>query len=327
MRDTPIDIAAGLGALWVGGPRGRLSRIDPETGAVTGTVKLPDAGYQGDLAFTNWGFPQIAVGAGAVWAINPDRTVSRIDPETGKREATIDVDAATIAAGKEGVWFIDTDDTVAVTPIDPSTNRVGRPIRVGAQNLSAVAVGGGYVWASAEGDGLVWRIEPGRQPDTPDDRRRSRRYVPRLRRGGGLGGELQRRHRGAHRREDERRRGDAGRSRAGTGGRRGVGVGEHGRSDVGRRAARDVRPASFRRPAPRCADCVGPPAPGTARAPVHGPWRTRSGSCWSSATSGRGSTRSATAPATTRTRTPGTSTAAPARRTPTRTRARRSWSP
>ena len=173
MRDTPIDLAAGLGALWVmtgeevswrGVVDGAVSRIDPETGAITRTAKLPDKGYQGDLSFLNWGFPQIAVGAGAVWAINPDRTVSRIDAETGKREATIDVDAATIAAGKEGVWFIDADDSFAVTPIDPSNNGVGRPIRVGAQNLSAVAVGAGYVWASAQGDGVVWRIEPGRSP-------------------------------------------------------------------------------------------------------------------------------------------------------------------
>jgi hypothetical protein len=165
MQGTPTDIAAGLGALWVGTGE-RISRVDPNTGTISRTEKLPDTGYQGDLGFLNWGFPQIAVGAGAVWAINPDRTVSRIDPETGSREVTIDVDAATIAAGEEEVWFIDADDTTAVTPINPSTNRVGRPIRVGAQNLSTVAVGGGSVWASAEGDGLVWRIEPGRSPIT-----------------------------------------------------------------------------------------------------------------------------------------------------------------
>ena len=122
------------------------------------------ATFAGDLAFLNWGFAQVAVGAGAVWAINPDRTVSRIDPASGRRVATIDVDAATIAAGREGVWFIGGEDTLSVTPIDPRTNRVGRSIRLGAQNLSAVAVGGGYVWASAEGDGLVWRIEPGPRP-------------------------------------------------------------------------------------------------------------------------------------------------------------------
>ena len=132
---------------------------------MTRTLALPEGDeYPGDLAFANWGFAQVAVGAGAVWAINPDRTVSRIDPASGRRVATIDVDAATIAAGREGVWFISGEDTLAVTPIDPRTNRAGRSIRLGAQNLSAVAVGGGYVWASAEGDGLVWRIEPGPRP-------------------------------------------------------------------------------------------------------------------------------------------------------------------
>ena len=165
MPSVPFDIAVGAGAVWTVSDDG-LSRIDPRTAEITRTVKLPDKGYQGDLPFSVWGFPQIAVGAGAVWAINPDRTVSRIDPATGRREATIDVDAATIAAGEEGVWLIRGDDTFAVTPIDPTTNRVGRSIRVGAQSLSAVAVGGGYVWASAEGDGLVWRIEPGRSPIT-----------------------------------------------------------------------------------------------------------------------------------------------------------------
>jgi ABC-type branched-subunit amino acid transport system substrate-binding protein len=165
LRQAPTDIAAGAGAVWVKGD-GILARIDPDTGKATGTVKLPETVENGDLPFQNWGFPQIAVGAGAVWAINGDRTVSRIDPDTGRRVARIVVDAATIAAGREGVWFISADDTRAVTRIDPSTNRVGRRIPVGAQNLSAVAVGAGHVWATAEGDGVVWQIDPGRPPVT-----------------------------------------------------------------------------------------------------------------------------------------------------------------
>jgi branched-chain amino acid transport system substrate-binding protein len=127
-------------------------------------VKLPETDFQGDVPFQNQGYPQVAVGAGAVWAISEDRRVFRIDPETGERVAKIDVDATTIAAGREGVWFIRGDQTKAVTRIDPRTNRPGQTIQVGAQNLSAVAVGGGHVWASAEGDGLVWRIDPGRDP-------------------------------------------------------------------------------------------------------------------------------------------------------------------
>ena len=160
---TPTDIAAGAGAVWVRGG-GRLDRVDPHTGRVTGSAKLASDAEAGDLPFQNWGFPLIAIGAGAVWVINEDRTVSRVDPSTGKLVATIDVDAATIAAGPEGVWFLDGDETRAVRRINPRTNGLGQTIQVGAQHLSAVAVGGGHVWASAQGDGLVWRIDPGRPP-------------------------------------------------------------------------------------------------------------------------------------------------------------------
>ena len=162
-RSTPTDIAAGAGAVWIRGG-GRLDRVDPDSGRVTGSTKLAAEAEAGDLPFQNWGFPLIAIGAGAVWVVNEDRTVSRFDPASGKLVARIDVDAATIAAGPEGVWFVDGDETRAVRRIDPRTNRLGQTIQVGAQHLSAVAVGGGHVWASAQGDGLVWRIDPGRDP-------------------------------------------------------------------------------------------------------------------------------------------------------------------
>jgi branched-chain amino acid transport system substrate-binding protein len=136
----------------------------PRTGVITSTTKLPSGEYPGDVPAQNWGYPQVAVGAGAVWAINEDRSVSRIDPATSKRVARIHVDAVTIAAGREGVWFVSGDETRTLGSIDPRTNRPGQKIKVGAQNLSAVAVGGGRVWASAEGDGLVWRIDPGPDP-------------------------------------------------------------------------------------------------------------------------------------------------------------------
>jgi branched-chain amino acid transport system substrate-binding protein len=141
--------------------------MDPRTGVISSTTKLPSGGvYPGDVPAQNWGYPQVAVGAGAVWVINENRTVSRIDPATGRHVATIRVDAVTLAAGKEGVWFVSGDETRAVGSIDLRTNRPGQKIKVGAQNLSAVAVGGGRVWASAEGDGLVWQIDPGPDPVT-----------------------------------------------------------------------------------------------------------------------------------------------------------------
>ena len=166
----PTDIAAGAGALWLGNGGGEsgnytvsISRIDPRTSAVTNTVKLPDRTGNAAIATFNWGRPDIVVGAGAVWALNPDHTVSRIDPETGRLVATIDVEAGSIAADDEGVWVASGS---AVTRIDPRTNRVGRTIRLAVEDASGIAVGAGKVWVSAQRDGVVWQIEPGPQPVT-----------------------------------------------------------------------------------------------------------------------------------------------------------------
>jgi branched-chain amino acid transport system substrate-binding protein len=105
------------------------------------------------------------VGAGAVWAANPDGSISRIDPDTGRLDATIETGggAWTIAAGDEGVWFLEPDVT-GVGKIDPRTNRVTRTIPVGAEDLISIAVGAGSVWAATRNEGVVWRIVPGRPP-------------------------------------------------------------------------------------------------------------------------------------------------------------------
>jgi YVTN family beta-propeller protein len=170
-RGVPTDIAAGEGAVWVGNGGGRtgnftvsISRIDPTTSTITGTVTLPNrtAGSIFDPTL-NGGFPNIAVGAGAVWAADPDGTVSRLDPETGKRLATIDVEADKIAAGREGVWFV---KGAAVTRINPRTNGVGQTIRVGSEGTAGIALGAGSIWVTAEQQGAVWRIEPGPDPET-----------------------------------------------------------------------------------------------------------------------------------------------------------------
>jgi ABC-type branched-subunit amino acid transport system substrate-binding protein/DNA-binding beta-propeller fold protein YncE/predicted Ser/Thr protein kinase len=169
-RGVATDIAAGAGALWLGNGAGEfgnltvsISRVDPRTSAVTRTVKLPDRTGTLALATFNWGHPDIVVAAGAVWARNPDHTVSRIDPETGRLVATIDVEADKIAADDDGVWVV---NGPAVTRIDPRTNRVGRTIRLAAEDTSGIAVGAGKVWVSAQRDGVVWQIEPGPRPVT-----------------------------------------------------------------------------------------------------------------------------------------------------------------
>jgi branched-chain amino acid transport system substrate-binding protein len=172
-RGHPTDIAAGAGALWVGNGgtannsgnfTSSVSRLDPATGRITRTVTLSnrtDGSYV--VPTLNWGYPDIAVGAGAVWARNPDHTLSRIDPETGRLLATIDVQVDKIAAGREGLWSVEGPN---VKRIDPHTDRVAETIRIGSEDTAGIAVGGGSVWVSAEHQGVVWRIEPGPRPES-----------------------------------------------------------------------------------------------------------------------------------------------------------------
>jgi ABC-type branched-subunit amino acid transport system substrate-binding protein/DNA-binding beta-propeller fold protein YncE len=170
-RGIATDIAAGAGAVWIGnggGPYGgnitvSISRMDPRTGRVTHTAKLPNGTAGSYSAPFNWGFANIAIGAGAVWAKDPDNTIARIDPRTGRVVATIPVEAHGIAAGREGVWILRGSDVVR---IDPRTNRLGQSITLGTPAPTAIAVGGGKVWVSAEQEGVVWRVDPGPSPLT-----------------------------------------------------------------------------------------------------------------------------------------------------------------
>ena len=116
--------------------------------------------------FPTAGLPRLAVGAGAVWAVNPDGTISRIDLETGELVARIETEAPawTIAAGDEGVWYLSVDAESSVMSIDPRTNRTAQRIDLSSELLWGVATGAGSVWATTREQGLLWRIEPGRNP-------------------------------------------------------------------------------------------------------------------------------------------------------------------
>ena len=163
---TPTDIAVGAGAVWIGNASpdagfasypGSVSRLDPVSGVVETTIKLPRKGgtyYQGGGISAQF----IAVTPDAVWVVNPDQTVSRIDPGTNRVVARIrGVVASAIAAGDGRVWLVDDD---GVAEIDPTTNRVARRIPVAADGLTALAVAEGSIWAADPFGGSVWRIDP-----------------------------------------------------------------------------------------------------------------------------------------------------------------------
>ena len=162
----PTDLGVGAGAVWVGnGTRTRaqfigpvatsIVRVDPSTTAVRAAVSLPEAhGFTSNLQQDH-----IAVTPDAVWAVNPDATVSRVDPRAGTVSTVVrHLSAGAVAAGDEGVWALGLDSSLA--RIDPATASVGKRIGVAANTLSSIAVGAGAVWAAAPYDGTVWRIDP-----------------------------------------------------------------------------------------------------------------------------------------------------------------------
>jgi len=172
---TPTDLAVGEGAVWVGNGAEQLptfgnvymrtvSKVDPDSTTVREPAVLPGAESEHAGDYRVAGVSQLAAGAGAVWAINPDLSVSRIDAATGAVRKRIPVKAGrAIAAGREGVWVLGTRGP-EVIEIDPRDGKAGQRISVSADGLWGLAVGAGSVWATDLGMGVLWRIEPGVDP-------------------------------------------------------------------------------------------------------------------------------------------------------------------
>ena len=107
--------------------------------------------------------PHIAVTDAAVWVVNPDLSVSRIDPRTNRVVAGVaGVRAYSIAAGEGEVWIV--SDRGEVVEIDPRTNNASKGIPIAAESLTVLAVGAGAVWVADPVGGSVWRIDPDPEP-------------------------------------------------------------------------------------------------------------------------------------------------------------------
>jgi DNA-binding SARP family transcriptional activator/ABC-type branched-subunit amino acid transport system substrate-binding protein len=172
----PTELAAGEGAVWVGSSTTagglieseadttEVSRVDPVSNQVTSTAQLLSPGRALGLS-TRAGVTLLAAGGGAVWAIAPDGSISRLDPKTGARRARIPVAASALAVGDGGVWFATAvEGTPAIGHVDARTNKVDRVIPIQTNSLVGVAVGAGSVWATDPVEGVVWRVEPGQKP-------------------------------------------------------------------------------------------------------------------------------------------------------------------
>ena len=173
---TPTDVATGVGAVWLanadsrapGAPDGSLlpvsvDRLDPRTGEIVATAPLPPT-PAGHLYGVLPGLSRrhLAVTNEAVWVINADQTVSRIDPRSTTIAGTVtDIEARNIAAGEGQVWF--TEDG-AIGEIDQGTNRVRRRVEFEDAVLADIAIGAGSVWVTDPLDGAVWRVATAGDP-------------------------------------------------------------------------------------------------------------------------------------------------------------------
>jgi sugar lactone lactonase YvrE len=188
----PEDAVAAEGSLWVADFTGRVLRVDPASGRVTGRIAVPGhpqaiaAGPSGvwvaspglgekaqsvvtridphsarvvDRLPVSGHVDAIAVGAGGVWVIDKDRgTLDRIGDGAARLPFRR---AGTLVASAERLWALGHDGTVIT--VDGDSPAVGRPapsVAVGhgpAENTIVPDAAG--VWIAARGSDEVVRIE------------------------------------------------------------------------------------------------------------------------------------------------------------------------
>jgi YVTN family beta-propeller protein len=160
--NDPESIAVGSGAVWVGNfADGTVSRIDPSTGSRT-TITVN--GNPVSLAVA-YGTTFVAPGAPATQlsvisstAPNASQVVSLPSIPTGG--------TANIAAGREGIWFVNNStDTAVRLDVNPagtiSTGTVATLHPKVDADLNGIAVGEHSVWVvGSDLDPRLWRIDP-----------------------------------------------------------------------------------------------------------------------------------------------------------------------
>jgi YVTN family beta-propeller protein len=154
---TPTGIAFGAGAVWVvHAARGELSRVDPQFGQITNTIKVAGEGFG-----TQSG--AVTVGTDAVWAVYADSTVARIDPTDLQMVRTTYSGGsapAGVVVGSGSVWVANSGDATVVL-FNPSTFEEGslKSLSVGRRPIG-IAFGEGATWVANAGDDAVTRIDP-----------------------------------------------------------------------------------------------------------------------------------------------------------------------
>jgi DNA-binding beta-propeller fold protein YncE len=96
----------------------------------------------------------------AIWAHNPEGTVTRIDPKTNAVVATIDVGRGfgQMAIGSNAIWVVN-HDYATISKIDPQTNKVVDTIDLHGP-FGALTVTPDAVWVGSLAQNAIIRIDP-----------------------------------------------------------------------------------------------------------------------------------------------------------------------
>ena len=153
IQDGIGGMTAGLGAVWVvDGKEPVLLRVDPRYQTIQ-RIRLP-ANKQ-DIDFT--APTEVVTGAGSVWVAEAN-TVFRINPTTLRVVKAIDVPQADLLAFGDGALWVGSSNTSSISKIDPAIDGVVTTVKL-RHWVNALAVAGGFVWATVIPDDTLWKID------------------------------------------------------------------------------------------------------------------------------------------------------------------------
>jgi DNA-binding SARP family transcriptional activator/ABC-type oligopeptide transport system substrate-binding subunit len=152
---SPLGDTGGSGivdgrSLWLGGPR--LLRMDIPQDREVDRFRLSEDPRNDRLA-------GLAQGDGSFWVTRPEAgELLRVDRATGEVQHRFGglPDATGVVFGDGAVWV---QSGHGVERIDPKTNRFTTTASVPEPELANLAVGGGYLWASNETKGTVYKVD------------------------------------------------------------------------------------------------------------------------------------------------------------------------
>jgi hypothetical protein len=194
-RSFPDEIkgwprAFGAGSIWmlIPGKLTAIGRVDPKTGQVTATIPL-------ELHTRHLNFLYMEFGEGALWLMDGERTLWRINPESNKIVARVPLGKGywqPLRTGEGALWVMGEESHI-IKRVDVGTNAVeefsaGPSEHLGVFSFKipttySLTVGGGALWVttykSGEGEFAISRLDPkthqqvavikvpGRMPTTP----------------------------------------------------------------------------------------------------------------------------------------------------------------